>query len=124
MPFSVLRAVAWIVFVEMAAMVVFGWYEFMSDRLEPLLPIAFTGAAVACWPMLPSAGWGVFKGGNICRNTPTYIVAVLVHLTFAGGYWTYALDDAKFDEIFALGLTVTSLILVRAYSDYKKQFMS
>ncbi|NVK27031.1 MAG: hypothetical protein HWE14_03245 [Flavobacteriia bacterium] len=105
-------------------MVVFGWYEFASDRMEPLLPIAFTGAAVACLPTWPSAGWGVFKGGNICRNTPTYIVAVLVHLTFAGGFWNYVFDDAAFDEIFAFGLTVTSLILVRAYSDYKKQFMS
>lgn len=119
-PFHRLEKVAWFVFISLAATALVAWWQFSIDRLEVSFAIAFSGLAILGSPLFPNAGWGVMKGGNLCRNRPTYLVAVGVYVLFFLAFWQYVVFDAKFDSIMALGEAVSGLIVVRAYSDAKK----
>lgn len=120
-PFHILKNVAWFIFVGLSGTALVAWWQFTEGRLEVAIALGFTAFAIMSSPLFPSAGWGVMKGGNLCRNRPTYMVAVGVHLLFFLAFWQYVVFDAKFDSIMALGTAASGLIVVRAYSDAKRQ---
>lgn len=119
-PFHVLHKVAWVVFASLAGTALVGWWQFMEGHIEIALVIAFSGAAVMGMPLMPSAGWGVLKGGNLCKNRPSYMVAVAVFTLFGLAFWQYILFESMFDPVMAFGEVATGLIVVRAYSDALK----
>ncbi len=111
---------AWVVFASAAALAGVAWYLSINEGLEAPMALAFTAIAVLSFPNFPGAGWGVFKGRNLCKNRPTYLVAIGVFALFAVAFWQGVLDDLDFDAPFAFGASITGLLLVRAYSDAKK----
>lgn len=117
---SVLQAVAWIVFLQLVGLCSFAWSEYVAGHLDFVLAFAFSFASLASMPLLPSAGWGVWKGGSLCKNRPTYLIALGIHLLFSAAFWSYVFGDGEFDKIFAFGMILTGLMLVRSYSDWRK----
>lgn len=119
-PLVWLKRVAWILFFEMIAIALASGIAIADGKGFEVLWLGFGLIAFLSYPKLPSAGWGLWKGGNLCKNRPTYLVAVAIHLMFASAFWSIIITDGKFDAPFALGSAVTSLILTRAYSDARK----
>ncbi len=115
-PVSILRTVAWIIFILSVAMGGVATYLNFQGNLEPGLALAFVAIAIVAFPNFKGAGWGVFRGRNLCKNRPTYIVALVIYGIFATAFWEGILDDLHFDPAFALGTSITGLLLVRAYS--------
>ncbi len=119
-PLVWMRRVAWILFIEMLAITACMYIGVADGTVPSVLYFGFFFICALSFPNLPVAGWGVWKGGNLCKNRPTYLVAVGIHLLFAIAFWSILIADQDFDAPFAFGSAVTSLILTRAYSDARK----
>lgn len=116
-PFQWLKVTAWLVFAEMITMVLWLWLIIFQGYEDAVLGLAFTFLAVMAYPNLSAGGWGFLKGWNLCRNRPTFLVALGLNLLFAISFAVMAFDDKIFDKLYALGMVIPGLLLVRAYID-------
>lgn len=122
-PFSWTQITAWVVFIQLTALA--GWmWSGLDPYVETVMSLGFSGLAVMSYPGLPNAGWGIFRGWNLCSNRATFLVAAIIHLTAAAATWTFIIERSRFEALYAIGMAVTGLMLVRAYSQMRNSLKS